>query len=240
MRILLLTAIAVLTSLTLFAQPELDETHVEGYIIDKKGKRSEGILLLNGAYEQYPYLNQNKVGFMTRKKWDGLKKVKNKEFDTYKGKDLQEFGFGEVRYIATKWVAADGALDPLAAGKVMLYELIVDRKTFKVLKVWPSGNKFTGSGEQIASVAAILLDGMKAPKVWDQMNYGKMFADCSTIVGNIESGKYKPLTMRTGKVSIGGAITKEMMNEKDENGMEKGLVQAINLLHDVEEGACKE
>jgi len=238
MRILLLTAIAVLTSLSLFAQPVLDETHVEGYIIDKKGKRSEGILLLNGDPELHPFLNQNKVGFMTKKKWDGLVKVKNKEFDTKKGKDIQEYGFGEVRYLTSKWISIDGTADPIAAGKKMFYEVLTDNEVYTLFRIWPSVQGFIGTDGEIMSDGAILLPGMKAPKVWDQFNYMKWFGDCPEIVENIEAGDYAPITKRTGKVSLGGMVTKELMNITDENGMPKGLNQALKLLEDSEE-ACK-
>ena len=238
MRLLLLTALAVITSFTLTAQIPFDATHVEGYIINHKGQRTEGVLLLEGSYAEQSYYLQNRVGFMERKKWDKLKmgkKVKDKEFEMLKGKDIAEYGFGDVKYRTSKFVAIDGALDPLAMSKKMFYEVYHEAGPITVFRVWPSIKKgLHGSGTVMAD-AAILFEGMKGPKKWDQIKYVEVLGACPTIVSAIEAGDYAPISAKTGKIGIGGAINQAMMNDADEKGMPKGLRSAMKLIDDYQE-----
>lgn len=90
MKKLLLIGLFSLASLNAYAQDETTTYNGEkyGYIIDKAGKKIEGVVQLNGGYSS-PWQNQLKVKFAAIADID---KVKNKiKFKTYDADDIKEY-----------------------------------------------------------------------------------------------------------------------------------------------------
>ncbi|ANF52601.1 hypothetical protein A0O34_19715 [Chryseobacterium glaciei] len=90
MKKLLLIGLFGLFSLNVYAQEETTTYNGEkyGYIIDKSGKKVEGVVHLNGGYSS-PWQNQLKVKFAAIADID---KVKNKiKFKTYDADDIKEY-----------------------------------------------------------------------------------------------------------------------------------------------------
>ncbi|MFZ4928354.1 hypothetical protein [Chryseobacterium sp. Mn2064] len=90
MKKLLLTAILGLISLNSYAQEETASYNGEkyGYIIDKAGKKTEGVVRLHGSYYS-PWQNQLKVKFAAPADID---KVKNKiKYKNYDADDIKEY-----------------------------------------------------------------------------------------------------------------------------------------------------
>ncbi|MBW8522728.1 hypothetical protein K0U91_14560 [Chryseobacterium chendengshani] len=89
MKKLLLIGLFGLFSLNAYAQEETTYNGEKyGYIVDKSGKKIEGVVHLNGSYSS-PWQNQSKVKFAAVADID---KVKNKiKFKTYDADDIKEY-----------------------------------------------------------------------------------------------------------------------------------------------------
>ncbi len=90
MKKLLLIGLFGLTSLNIYAQEETASYNGEkyGYIIDKAGKKMEGVIKLHGSYYS-PWQNQLKVKFAAPADID---KVKNKiKYKSYDADDIKEY-----------------------------------------------------------------------------------------------------------------------------------------------------
>nr|WP_315027988.1 hypothetical protein [uncultured Chryseobacterium sp.] len=90
MKKLLLIGLFGLVSLKMYGQEETDTFNGQkyGYIIDKTGKKVEGVVRLNGGYSS-PWQNQLKVKFAAEADID---KVKNRiKYKSYDADDIKEY-----------------------------------------------------------------------------------------------------------------------------------------------------
>lgn len=121
MRLKWLMIVALLTSAVVsFAQEENDDyelrgTEKEGWIIDKDGKKVEGIVKLMGTAET-PWVNQKKVRFIAKSDIDATKKrQKFKTLDVddlngyaaYDGDSLRRFAM--IKYVNKREAAQSGS-----------------------------------------------------------------------------------------------------------------------------------
>jgi len=226
----------------LTAQAELNDQVVEGYIINGKGKKTEGILFLNvDEPDDYAYLLQNRVGFLSRADFDQLeKKAKAKHFKMYKPKDLSEYGFGERRFLSRPYTHPSGDERDLARmGRNYFFELHLASGPVEILRIRTVADKVFGTSDgDIHNDIAIYREGMKRPETSDVFDYQTFAKDCDKVMEKLEAGRYPTLKYRKGKKKkgLGGMIGKSIQQTVNPVDTE----DIFNLVADYVESCVKE
>ncbi len=104
---LFVTFIMVFAFPLLVLAQSLAADQAEGYIIDKKGNRYEGIIELASLAK--PWQNQEKVYFIEKSALGADGKISKKEKKKFDTKDLAEYQFGTRRFVLIEYTNIEGA-----------------------------------------------------------------------------------------------------------------------------------
>lgn len=242
MKKILLFSLFTLVSFNAYAQEdntdyELRADEKYGYIIDKSGKKVEGIVRLNGD-AMNPWSNQKKVKFVAVPDID--KSKKKQKFKTLDADDIKEYvafdennderHFEVVKYTNTKegFNTATGGL----SGNIKAFnnltksnqfaEVVTDGK-IKVYKLYGYPTTFSAGG-QIAVAEKETERMRKNPsfiytkkgsklKELDLKESKIITADCSYVKGKIASGSYASLKNDEKKRSGLGRLIKSQIDD---------------------------
>lgn len=209
-----------------------------GYIIDKSGKKIEGIVRLNGD-AMSPWNNQKKVKFVAVSDID--KSKKKQKFKTLDTDDIKEYiafdnnnnerHFENIKYTNTKegFNTATGGL----SGNIKAFnnltkstqfaEIVTDGK-IKVYKLYGYPTTFSAGNSQIAAAEAetkrmrenpTYIYTKKGGKI-DELTFAKakiIIADCSYAKSKMTSGAYASLKNDEKKRSGLGKLIKSQIDD---------------------------
>ncbi|MDN3693372.1 hypothetical protein QWZ06_14300 [Chryseobacterium tructae] len=221
---------------------ELRKDEKYGYIIDKSGKKIEGIVRLNGD-AMYPWNNQKKVKFVPVSDID--KSKKKQKFKTLDTDDIKEYvaiddnnnerHFENIKYTNTKegFNTATGGL----SGNIKAFnnltkstqfaEIIADGK-IKVYKLYGYPTTFSAGTSQMATADAetkrmretpSYIYSKKGGKV-EELTFAKakiIIADCSYAKSKMISGAYASLKNDEKKRSGLGRLIKSQIDDVTSN-----------------------
>lgn len=106
---LVLCAAVLLFFGKLSGQIEMAPDQFKGYLIlDKKGKKREGVIELNSL--KNPWENQRRVKFIEEKAFEG-KKLKDKDKEEFKPKDIEGFVIGDRVFETQKYTDLGSAVE---------------------------------------------------------------------------------------------------------------------------------
>lgn len=248
MRKVLALGLFAVVSFNVYAQEdnntdyELRSNEKYGYIVDKSGKKVEGIVRLNGD-AMYPWNNQKKVKFIAVSDID--KSRKKQKFKTLDTDDIKEYvaidendherHFESIKYTNTKegFNTATGGL----SGNIKAFnnltksnqfaEIVKDGK-IKVYKLYGYPTTFSAGNSQIAAAEEetkrmrqnpSYLYSKKGGKV-EELNLAKakiLIADCSYAKGKMTSGSYASLKSDEKKRSAFGKFIKSQIDDAMSN-----------------------
>ncbi|MFC3157551.1 hypothetical protein SAMN05443633_109127 [Chryseobacterium arachidis] len=262
MKKLLLIGFLSFVSLNVHAQDDNTEYEMRvgektGYIIDKSGKKIEGIVRLAGD-EMNPWTNQKKVKFIASSDIDSSKK--KQKFKTFDADDLKgymandngaERHFESIKYTNTKeaYNTQNGgisgglkAFNNLTKSN-QFAELVADGK-IKVYKVYGYPTTFS-AGSQIAVADAENKRMRENPSYVYSKKGGKpeeltsakakvIVADCPVVKSKVTKGEYGSLKNDTKQRS---GLGKFIRNEID-NAMSDNLSIVNEVIYDYNEN-CK-
>ncbi|MGE8553418.1 MAG: hypothetical protein ACN6OB_05695 [Chryseobacterium jejuense] len=209
-----------------------------GYIIDKSGKKTEGIVRLNGDALS-PWDNQKKVKFVAVSDIDQSKK--KQKFKTLDTDDIKEYvavddnnnerHFENIKYTNTKegFSTATGGL----SGNIKAFnnltkstqfaEIVTDGK-IKVYKLYGYPTTFSAGTSQIAAAEAetkrmrehpSYIYSKKGGKI-EELTFAKakiIIGDCSYAKGKMTSGAYASLKNDEKKRSGLGRLIKSQIDD---------------------------
>lgn len=244
MRKVLAFGLFALVSFNAYAQEdnntdyELRRDEKYGYIVDKSGKKIEGIVRLNGD-ALYPWNNQKKVKFAAASDID--KSKKKQKFKTLDTDDIKEYvavddnnnerHFENIKYTNTKegFNTATGGL----SGNIKAFnnltkstqfaEIVTDGK-IKVYKLYGYPTTFSAGNSQIAAADAetkrmrenpTYIYSKKGGKI-EELTFAKtkiIIADCSYAKGKLTSGAYASLKNDEKKRSGLGKLIKSQIDD---------------------------
>lgn len=241
-KVLLFGLFSVMTS-SVYAQEENTDYELKadekyGYVIDKNGKKIEGIVRLAGS-DMSPWVNQKKVKFIATADID--KSKKKQKFKTMDSDDLKEYvayddsnnerHFEVVKYTNTKegFNTATGGL----SGNIKAFnnltksnqfaEVVTDGK-IKVYKLYGYPTTFSAGQSQIDKADQETERMRKNPsfiytkkgsklKELDLKESKIITADCSYVKGKIASGSYASLKNDEKKRSGLGRLIKSQIDD---------------------------
>lgn len=253
MKKILLIGLLSLASYNVYAQEDNTEYEMRtgekpGYIIDKGGKKIEGIVRLAGN-DMSPWTNQKKVKFIASTDIDTSKK--KQKFKTYDVDDLKgymavdnesERVFENIKYTNVKeaYNTQNGglsgnlkALNNLTKNN-QFAELVTDGK-IKVYKVYGFPTTFS-AGSQVAVAEAENKRMRENPSYVYSKKGGKpeeltaakakiIVADCPVVRGKVTKGEYASLKTDTKQRSgLGKFIRNEIGNAMADN---KAIVDEV-------------
>ncbi|MEJ5103946.1 hypothetical protein [Chryseobacterium sp. MYb328] len=244
MRKVLALGLFALVSFNAYAQEdnntdyELRGDEKYGYIIDKNGKKIEGIVRLNGD-AIYPWNNQKKVKFISVSDID--KSKKKQKFKTLDTDDIKEYvsidesnnerHFENIKYTNTKegFNTATGGL----SGNIKAFnnltksnqfaEIVKDGK-IKVYKLYGYPTTFSAGTSQMVAADAETKRMRENPSYIYSKKGGKIeeftfakakiiIADCSYAKGKMTSGAYTSLKNDEKKRSGLGKLIKSQIDD---------------------------
>ena len=209
-----------------------------GYIIDKSGKKVEGIVRMNGD-DLYPWNNQKKVKFVAVADIDkSKKKQKFKNLDT---DDIKEYvaidnnnnerHFETIKYTNTKegFNTATGGLSGNIKAfnnltKNTQFAEIVKEGKIKVYKLYGYPTTFSAGTSQIAAADEetkrmrqnpSYIYSKKGGKI-EELTFAKakiITADCSYVKGKLTSGTYASMKNDEKKRSGLGRLIKSQIDD---------------------------
>jgi len=261
MKKLLLIALLGISALS-YAQEDNTDYEIRsgekyGYIIEKNGKKTEGIVRLNGS-DMSPWQNQKKVKFIAATDID--KSKKRQKFKTYDADDLKgymavddntERVFESIKYTNTK-EGFNTATTGLSGGikafnnltkSEQFAEVVTDGK-IKIYKLYGYPTTFS-AGSQVAVADEETQRLRKSPSYIYSKKNGKpeeltiakaktIVADCPVVKEKIAAGDYGSLKNDTKKRS---ALGKFIKNEID-NAMSDNLSIVNEVIYDYNQN-CK-
>lgn len=194
---ILIFALFLFYSNLISAQPPLGENHYNGFILTKKGK-IEGIILRNGQDDK-PWLDETLVGFIKMKDAKKLNKLKKKNFEKYKPKDILGYGFDDQLYLTRKY-AASAKIGIKVLGRKWFLKTIVDGN-LKVFTYYeqPSNVNLLGVSDaekeaerdRIRKDFHILLQkGEGELQIIKKADIPALLADCPSVKEKYESGGF--------------------------------------------------
>lgn len=262
MKKILFIGLLSFVSFNVYAQDDNTEYEMRagektGYIIDKSGKKIEGIVRLAGD-EMNPWTNQKKVKFIASSDIDSSKK--KQKFKTFDADDLKGYMaidndterlFESIKYTNTKeaYNTQNGGL----SGGLKAFnnltksnqfaELVADGK-IKVYKLYGYPTTFS-AGSQIAVAEAETKRMRQNPSYIYSKKGGKpeeltsaktkiIIADCPVVKGKATKGEYSSLKNDTKQRS---GLGKFIKNEID-NAMSDNLSIVNEVINDYNEN-CK-
>lgn len=239
----LLFSLFTIVSINTYAQEdgntdyELRNDEKPGYIIDKSGKKIEGIVRLNGD-ERNPWDNQKKVKFIATADIDKTKKkqkFKGFDADDIKGytaidADNNERHFETIKYTNTKEgfnTATGGLSGNLKAfnnltKSTQFAEVVTDGK-IKVYKLYGYPTTFSAGGqiaaadkenERMRNFPSYIYT-KKGGKL-EELTFAKaktIIADCSYAKGKLTAGSYTSLKNDEKKRSGLGKLIKSQIDD---------------------------
>ncbi len=262
MKKLLLIGLFSLVSMNAYAQDDNTEYEMRagekpGYIIDKSGKKIEGIVRLAGS-EMSPWTNQKKVKFIAASDIDSSKKrqkFKTLDTDDLKGymavdNDAERY-FEAIKYTNTKegFNTANGGLSGGLKAfnnltkSTQFAEVVADGK-IKVYRLYGFPTTFSAGGQ--VDAAEIENKRMRENPSYvyskkggkpEELTLAKakmIVADCPVIKGKIASGEYGSLKTDTKQRS---GLGKFIKNEVDK-AMSDNLSIVNEVIYDYNEN-CK-
>jgi hypothetical protein len=217
---------------------ELRADEKYGYIIDKNGKKTEGIVRLNGD-ATYPWNNQKKVKFIAVSDID--KSRKKQKFRTLDTDDIKEYvafdennnerHFESIKYTNTKegFNTATGGL----SGNIKAFnnltkstqfaEIVKDGK-IRVYKLYGYPTTFSAGNSQIAAAEQetkrmrqnpSYIYSKKGGKI-EELTFAKakmIISDCSYTKGKMTGGAYASLKNDEKKRSGLGKLIKSQIDD---------------------------
>ncbi len=204
----------ILLVLPLMAQ-DASKGQFAGYIIEKKGKKKEGIIELHMSY---PWENQRSIKFIPKKVWeknDGDVKKKHKE--KFKAKDLDGYGYDGREFVTMKYTSlgdgtntspnkftgAMGALGNLSKNQHMVEQLLSGKvDVYRFYNYPPDMSVQVGSEEsaeynqminELKNKPDALVKKGKKGKVKSfkgMLSFKKYIGDCEIILNKFENNEY--------------------------------------------------
>ncbi len=199
MRYLILLVVLSLSNAISAQEYELKDDEVKGHIITKKGVVLKGYIKLNGD-EMNPWKNQSSVEFFTE---DALSdgKVKGKEREKYKAKDIQAYIAGDRHFEAMKisvakldigmgidsWKFVERVID----GQLAIYRLYETPDPVSVTTSEEERVALEQEMERMRSEPRIVLikEGDK-PTLIQKVDFGEYLAECPEVQEKYQSGGY--------------------------------------------------
>lgn len=191
-----------------------------GYLIEKGGKKKEGVLFLDTSN---PWQNQRSIKFVTQKVWEKNNgELKKKQKEKFKAKDIQGYGYDGREFFTMKYTAVgSGSGQPnkftgamTAVSNLSRNQHIVERVLAGEVSVYsfydypPDVSAQVGSEEMrqhdqmIADLRnhpnALVKKGKKGKvkNFTGMMNFKKYIGDCEVVLNKFENKEY----MRKGGV----------------------------------------
>lgn len=199
----------------LFAQADMKDTQAKGKIIVKGKKTEDGIIQVSSVNN--PWENQRTVRYITEKTFN-KGKVKKKDWDKYKPKDIEGYIFGEREFVVEKYTPLGTAMSSTNVNKLTtatalagslskgahFMELLMDGK-IKVYRFYnypPEASAQAGSDQinaykemieelRINYEILIKVDGKKAKvKNFKNVKLKEVLADCPEVLAKYENGEF--------------------------------------------------
>ena len=184
----------------LFAQGyELKDDEMKGHIITKKGVVLKGYVKLKGD-DMNPWDNQKSVEFFTEDAMaDG--KVKGKERETYKPKDIQAYIAGDRHYEAMKISVAKldigmgidswKFVERVASGPLSVYRLY---ETPEAVSVTTSEEQRVQQEQELERMRSepriVMIKEGEKPTLIQKVDFAEYLADCPEVQEKYSSGGY--------------------------------------------------
>ncbi len=240
-----LLLILALISTNIYAQTENEDYELKsnerlGYIIDKNGKKTEGIVRLAGSQES-PWVNQKKVKFVAASDID--KSKKKQKFVTYDVDDIKEYTAieenSERHFELIKYTNVKESLNTANGGlsgtlktfnnltkSNQLAEVVIDGK-LKVYRLYGYPTTFAAGTNQIKQMEEETNRLRHNPSYIVSKNKGKLtdldlseiknvLNDCSYVTTKIKNGEYASLKDdgKEKKSGLGKLIKQQVDNAK--------------------------
>lgn len=223
----LLTAFILALCFGLYATVELEHKQYKGYIIEKDGSRTSGVIWRKG-----PIRDQKRIDFITEEDWNSLKKNKRKYFTEYKPKEILGYGYGDIHYLSGKYAdmsavgmnmfAKSYFLKVLSQGKINAYIFyegpeLKTEETEEAIVIYLEEQK------------AILLqkDNGKI-KVSEQVSIPELIADCPEVKEKYIAGEYGFTPKDDGKKKGLGKLIGKAKDKKQLEAHIKTVIDDYN------------
>ena len=206
---------------------ELAEDQRKGYILDSKGKKKEGIIELSSL--RNPWSNQRSIKFIDTKTWEKSKgKLKKKDKEKFKAKDLQGYGFDDREFVTVKYTAVAGddgsdvnkftsrmsTISNLTKNQHMVERLLDGEvSVYRFYSYPPEASAYKGSEKEqyeamiegLRTTPSILMKKGKKGKIKDfedLLGFKKFIGDCEKVLTKYENNEY----MKKSKLKVKGMV----------------------------------
>lgn len=199
MRNLILLLSLAISGVSFAQEYELKSDEMKGHIITSKGVVLKGYIKLKGD-EMNPWKNQSSVEFFTEDAMtDG--KVKGKERESYKPKDIQAYIAGDQHYEAMKisvakldigmgidsWKFVERVID----GHLAIYRLY---ETPESVSVTSSEEQRVAREQELERMRSepriVLIKKGEKPTLIQKVDFGEYLAQCPEVQEKYQSGGY--------------------------------------------------
>jgi hypothetical protein len=199
MRITLLAMLLAFTHLAMAQGYELKDDEMKGHIITKKGVVLKGYIKLNGN-DMSPWNNQTSVEFFTEDAMaDG--KVKGKEREKYKPKDIKGYVVGDRHFESMKISVAKLDLgmgidtwkfvERIADGHISVYRLF---ETPEAVSVTTSEEQRVAQEQELERIRTepriVLIRDNDKPTLIQKVNFAEYLEKCPEVQEKYSSGGY--------------------------------------------------
>jgi hypothetical protein len=188
-----LVLIALLFSVAIWGQNELEKGQYKGYVLTKKGKQ-EGIIWINGWVDA-PWSHQKKVFFITEEGFKKMKKNKRKYFEDYKPKDILGYGYEGADFVSVKYADLSAVGPDMLPKKYFLRASVQGKiSVYRFYRTPPSvqsGEEINRTNEEWAKDNEIVIvKGNEKAKNAERIEMVDIIGDCPTVKEKYLEGGY--------------------------------------------------
>lgn len=204
------------SQIDVFGQSDMKEDEAKGQIIVKGKKTEDGVIQL--ASINSPWENQRTVRYVTEKKY-AKGKLKKKDWDKYKTKDIEGYVFGDRKFVVEKYtpigaIVNSASVNKLTAATSMasslsknqhFMELLMDGdiKVYRFYNYPPEASAQAGDAqinayqEMVESLRnnyeILIKTSDKKAKVqnFKKIKLTELLADCEAVKTKYENGEYQ-------------------------------------------------
>ena len=199
MKTILLTTLVFFTTAVMAQEYQLKDDEMKGHIITKKGVVLKGYIKLNGS-EMSPWKNQTSVEFFTEDAMaDG--KVKGKEREKYKPKDIKAYVVGDKHYESLKISVAKldigigmdtwKFVERIADGHISVYRLF---ETPESVSVTTSEEQRVAQEQELERIRTepriVLIRDKDKPTLIQKVDFAKYLEKCPEVQEKYSTGGY--------------------------------------------------
>jgi hypothetical protein len=188
-----------------------DQDVVSGQIL-KEGKKIDGyIRRLGTTYDAYlksqviaPWEFQNKIEFIEKNRFETLQKVRNKDYETYDAKDIEEYTYDTLVFKSVKFADATAVGTNMIPRKMFLRQIKQDKiSVFHFHEEPPivgETSEMSNAYKQGAFPHPVYQKGPGGkPRMMAAMNIDKEMQDCPVVIERYNSGKYNEVGKENDK-----------------------------------------